>query len=434
MDIYDMYYFYVALIYLLLPVWAIFHYIRGIKKKDYHVRWKEYFGFYTKNHAQHVIWIHAASVGEVEAANVLVNYFRDNSSYPVLLTTSTEPGYQRVRALQGNRVEHVYLPLDTPDGIARFFNHFQPSLVIIMETEIWPVLFSKCAKESTPLFIVNARLSEKSAEGYRKFKFFLQNVFADISGVIVQTEVDAHRYRDIGVSAEKITVSGNVKLDMAIPELIKEQGAQIKGSLFPGRLIFVVGSTHQGEEELFLNVYQRLKQQFPALLLILVPRQPKRAEEITRLCLAEKLKVVRWTENMRCDESTDVFLVDTIGELKQMYAIADCSFVAGSMVPIGGHNIFEPILLDVPVLFGPYMKNSELLAQQLLDAKGAIQCFDVADIVNSVMLVLSQAKEKDRLVSAGRAFVEQNKGAVERTVELINRFMLHAHKPRHQPD
>ncbi|NOR81183.1 MAG: 3-deoxy-D-manno-octulosonic acid transferase, partial [Methyloprofundus sp.] len=149
-----------------------------------------------------------------------------------------------------------------------------------------------------------------------------------------------------------------------------------------------------------------------------------RADEIAQLCLAEKLNVIRRTENKPCAASIDVFLVDTLGELKQMYAVADCSFVAGSMVPIGGHNIFEPILLDVPVLFGPHMKNSELLAQQLLTAKGAIQCFDETDIIDSVTLVLSQVGEKERLVNAGRAFVEQNRGALERTVEIIERELV----------
>ncbi|NOQ14215.1 MAG: 3-deoxy-D-manno-octulosonic acid transferase [Methyloprofundus sp.] len=416
-----MYYFYVTLFYLLLPFLMIFYFIKGRKNKAYQARWKEYLGFYSVKHTQQVIWVHAASVGEVEAANVLINYFRDHSAYKVLVTTNTEPGYQRVVALQGDAVEHVYLPLDAPDAIQRFFSHFQPRLAIIMETEIWPVLFTLCAKKSIPLFIVNARLSEKSAQGYLKLRFFLQSVFAEISGVIVQTEVDAHRYQQIGVSEEKITVSGNIKLDMLIPESMKQQGMQIKRELFPERLAFVVGSTHQGEEALFLNVYQHLKQQFPELLLILVPRQPRRADEIAQLCLAERLNIVRRTENKPCTASIDVFLVDTIGELKQMYAVADCSFVAGSMIPIGGHNIFEPILLDVPVLFGPYMKNSELLAQQVLAAKGAIQCFDEADIVNAVALILSQAGEKDRLVKAGRAFVEQNKGALERTVAVIQR-------------
>ena len=199
-----MYFFYISLFYLLLPFWAVFHYVRGIKKKDYHTRWKEFLGFYARQHTQQVIWLHAASVGEVEAANVLINYFRDNSSYPVLVTTNTEPGYQRVRSLQGTRVEHAYLPLDTPDAISRFLSHFQPRLAIIMETEVWPVLFTKCKKKSIPLFIVNARLSEKSAKGYRKLRFFLRKVFSSISGVIVQTEVDARRYQEIGVSAEKI--------------------------------------------------------------------------------------------------------------------------------------------------------------------------------------------------------------------------------------
>jgi len=419
-----MYYFYIALFYLLLPFSMFFYFVKGRRNKGYRVRWKEYLGFYSIKHVQNVIWIHAASVGEVEAANVLINYFRENSSCKVLVTTNTEPGYQRILALQGDAVDHVFLPLDAPTAMARFFKHFRPKLAIIMETEIWPVLFTLCAKKSIPLFIVNARLSEKSTQGYLKFKFFLQDIFSGVSGVVVQTEVDAQRYREIGVSSEKITVSGNIKLDMLIPESIKEQGVQIKRELFSGRLVFVVGSSHQGEEELFLNVYRHLKQQFPALLLILVPRQPKRANEIVQLCRAETLNVIRRTENKLCAASIDVFLVDTIGELKQMYAVADCSFVAGSMVPIGGHNIFEPILLNVPVLFGPYMKNSELLAQQLLAAKGAIQCFDETDIIDSVALILSQDSEKDRLVNAGRAFVEQNKGALKRTVEIVERVLV----------
>ena len=414
-----MYFFYLGLIYLLLPLLIVFQYLRGIKTQDYHVRWKEYFGFYSAKHTQQVIWLHAASVGEVEAANALINYFHANYSYKILITTSTEPGYQRVCALQGDKVEHVYLPLDMPDAIARFLSHFQPRIAVIMEMEIWPALFIQCIEKSIPLFIVNARLSEKSAKSYLKLRFFLQKVFANISGVVVQTEDDAQRYQDIGVSADKITVSGNIKLDMTIPESTRHRAMQIKQDLFPERLIFVVGSTHQGEDEQFIQVYQRLKQQFPALLLILVPRQPRRTKEITKLCLAADLSVVTRTENKPCTAATDVYLVNTMGELKHMYALADCSFVAGSMVPIGGHNIFEPVLLDVPVLFGPHMKNSELLAQQLLAAKGAIQCFDIADIVHGATLILSNPEEKGLLVNAARAFVEQNKGAVQRTIAVI---------------
>ena len=418
-----MYFFYIGLFYLLLPLLTVFQYLRGIKKKSYHARWKEYFGFYAGQHIQQVIWLHAASVGEVEAANVLINYFHDHYPYKILITTSTEPGYQRVCALQGDKVEHVYLPLDTPDAMARFFSHFQPRIAVIMETEIWPVLFVQCAERSIPLFIVNARLSAKSAKSYLNLKLLLQRIFVDIKGVVVQTEDDAQRYRKIGVSAEKITVSGNMKLDMTIPDATLQQAKKIKQDLFPQRLIFVVGSTHPGEDELFLKVYQRLKQRFPTLLLVLVPRQPRRARDIIQLCQAEKINVVSRTESRACTADTNVYLVDTMGELKLMYALADCSFVAGSMVPIGGHNIFEPILLDVPVLFGPYMKNSELLARQLLDANGAMQCFNEADIEQNVTLILSQPDKKELLVNAGRAFVEQNKGAVQRTIAVIDHFM-----------
>ncbi|GFO72009.1 3-deoxy-D-manno-octulosonic-acid transferase [Bathymodiolus japonicus methanotrophic gill symbiont] len=418
-----MYFFYIGLFYLVLPLLIVFQYFRSIKKKSYHARWKEYFGFYAGKHNQQVIWLHAASVGEVEAANVLINYFHDHYPYKILITTSTEPGYQRVCALQGDKVEHVYLPLDLPDAMARFYSHFQPRIAVIMETEIWPVLFIQCAEKSIPLFIVNARLSAKSVKSYLKLQFFLQRIFSDIKGVVVQTEDDALRYRQIGVNAEKITVSGNMKLDMAIPDATLQQAKKIKQGLFAQRLIFVVGSTHPGEDGAFLKVYQRLKQRFPTLLLVLVPRQPKRASDIIQLCRTEKLNIVSRTESRTCTADTDVYLVDTMGELKLMYALADCSFVAGSMVPIGGHNIFEPILLGVPVLFGPYMKNSELLAQQLLDVNGAMQCFNETDIEQNVALILSQPDKKALLVDAGRAFVEQNKGAVQRTIAVIDRFM-----------
>lgn len=415
-----MYYFYVFFIYLLLPFLTAFYYFRGIENKTYHARWKEYLGIYKDEHTKQVIWLHAASVGEVEAANVLISHYRDHSSCPVLVTTSTEAGYQRVRALQLDQVEHVYFPLDTPDAIARFLNRFQPKLAIIMETEIWPILFSVCSRRAIPLFIINARLSEKSTNRYLKIRVFLQKVFVGVSGVFAQTELDAQRYREIGVRAHKITVSGNIKLDMVVPKSIIEQASDIKYDLFPNRLIFVVGSTHEGEESIFLSVYQRLKKQFPTLLLVLVPRHPKRADSLLKLCAFQQLKVVKRTESQPCAISTDVFLVDTIGELKQMYAVADCSFVAGSMVPIGGHNIFEPVLLGSPVLFGAYMKNSALLAQQLLDAKGAIQCFDEADIVNAVTLIFNDVSIKQSLIYASQAFVEKNKGAVQRTIELIN--------------
>jgi len=428
-----MYYFYVALFYLLLPLLLVFRYFKGLKWQSFNERYHECLGFYTQKHTQNVIWLHAASLGEVEAAHVLIEYLRKNYPYKVLVTTGTEPGYDRVRALQGDQVEHVYLPYDMPRAVERFIKHFQPKIAIIMETEIWPVLFAKCKQHDVPLFIVNARLTEKSSKGYLKLKGFLAKVFAGISGVAVQTEVDAHRYQEIGVLAEKITVSGNIKLDMPIAEVLRVNMAQVKQELFPNRQVFVVGSTHAGEDEIFLRAYRRLKSKFPEILLVLVPRQPKRAPEIKQLCARNKLNVLARTEHKPCDVVTDVYLVDTLGELKQMYALADFSFVAGSMVPVGGHNIFEPILLGVPVMFGPHMKNVELQAKQLLEARGAIQCVDEADIIRSVTLMIENPQEKLRLINNAQAFVAKNNGAVERTITLIDPF-LRVNKATHLPD
>ena len=418
-----MYYFYVTLFYLLLPFLLVFRYYQGLQSKNFNSRYQESLGIYTKKHVQHVIWVHAVSVGEVEAAHVIIEYLRKNYPYQILVTTGTEAGYDRVWALQGDKVEHVYLPYDTPDAVERFMMHFQPQLAIIMETEVWPVLFAKCEKYSIPLFIVNARLSEKSMQGYRKIKGFLQQSFSGVTGVLVQTEVDAQRYQEIGVLAEKITVSGNIKLDMPIAETMQVQAIQEKQDLFPGRQVWVVGSTHPGEEEIFLQAYQQLKQKFPALLLVLAPRQPKRSAEINKLCLRFNMHTVIRTEGRPCVPATDVYIVDTLGELKRMYAVADYSFVAGSMVPIGGHNIFEPVLLGVPVMFGPYMNNIELLAKQLLAVQGAIQCIDVADIIAAVTLMITQPQERERLISNSRAFVAQNNGTLRRTIALIDPFI-----------
>ena len=419
-----MYYFYVALFYLLLPVLLVFRYFSGLKWKYFNSRYLECLGFYKQNKTEHqYVWLHAVSVGEVEAAHVLIEYLRQNHPYRILVTTGTETGYDRVRALQGDQVDHVYLPYDTPGSVERFLKQFQPKLAIIMETEIWPVLYSKCAKHSIPLFIVNARLSERSTRGYIKLRKFLTTVFSGVTAVVVQTEVDAHRYQEIGVLVDKIKVSGNIKLDMPIGKSIKPQAVQIKQDLFPDRLVFVIGSTHAGEEEIFLRVYQALKKEYSNLLLILVPRKPERCPAVKDLCLKQGLDFIMRSDSQACKASDDIFLVDTLGELKQMYSAADFAFVAGSMVPVGGHNIFEPVLLGVPVLFGPYMKNVELLAKKLLSAQGAVQCLDEGGIIQTIIQLTENPKKKQDLIINGRTFIEKNNGAVGRTMAIISPFI-----------
>ena len=419
-----MYTLYVILFYLLLPILLIFRYLKGRQWQSFNARYQESLGRYNTTHEQHVIWVHAVSVGEVEAAHVLINYLRNNYPYKVLVSTGTETGYQRVRALQGDKVNHIYLPYDTPDAVERFIAHFQPRIGIIMETEIWPTLFAKCKKHGIPLFIVNARLSEKSMHGYRKIKGFLQRTLADVTGIVVQAEIDAQRYQEMGVSKQKIKISGNIKLDMPINAALRTQATQLKQNLFPNRQVFIVGSTHEGEESFFLQAYQQLKPQFPDLILVIAPRQPKRSADIKQLCVKHKLRVITRTEDTSCTDTTDVYLVDTLGELKQMYAVADYSFVAGSMVPIGGHNIFEPALLGVPVLFGPYMKNMEHLSQQLLAAQGAIQCANTDEIVAALSHIINNPQAAQQLVRNAHTFVSQNNGALAKTMAFIAPYIL----------
>lgn len=417
---------YSALFYLLLPFIIARMLWRSIKAPAYRRRWAERFGIYKISHPQHVLWFHAVSVGESEALLLLLKPLRQRyPGAPILITTTTPTGSARINAALGDTVAHVYLPYDLPDAMRRFIRHFKPRLAVIMESEIWPNMLRICAEQAIPVYIANARLSEKSARGYRKVSALVADALAQIHGIAAQTQEDARRFVAAGAQRERVCVTGNIKFDLEIAADLYSEAQRLRTALFPGRLVWIAGSTHHGEEEQVLPVFMQLRERFPALLLILVPRHPERFEDVYHLCRSRGLRAARRSARQACTAETAVYLGDTMGELKLLYAAADVALVGGSLVPVGGHNVLEPAALGVPVLFGAHMSNFREIATTMLQQRAALQCSDQEMLSREITALLADPQRRSELAVRGKAFVAGNQGATARFLAMLEPY-LHA--------
>ena len=418
-------YFYSSLFYLAIPFILLRLLWRSIKAPSYRHRWRERFALYNKRYPKDIIWFHAVSVGESEALFPLVRQIqKQHPNLKVLITTTTPTGSARVKAVMQDAVIHVYLPYDIPDAIYRFMRCFKPKLAVIMETEIWPNLFLACGKRGIPLYIINARLSENSARGYKKIPMLVRSALAQVSLIAAQTEDDAKRFISIGADSAKVKTLGNIKFDIKVSQETIEQGIQIKVDLFSGRFVWLIASTHKDEESIFLALYQELKKTIPELLLVIVPRHPERFSEVRKLCEQQQLLVVLRTTKTRVGAETDVYLADTLGELKMLYATADVAFVGGSMVPNGGHNILEAAAVGVPIMFGPYMSNFKDIARGVLAANAAIQCQDKEALILKLLMLYHQPSSRVTLAENAKAFVIQNQGATDKICKTLGLTMV----------
>jgi 3-deoxy-D-manno-octulosonic-acid transferase len=416
--------FYTLLFYLLTPFIMLRLLWRGIKAPAYRRRWNERFGFYCKTYPQNVVWFHAVSVGEAEALFPLLRVLLARHPYwKLLITTTTPTGSARVRATFGGLAEHVYLPYDMPFVIRRFLATFNPRLAVIMETEIWPNLYAEYGKRQIPLFLINARLSEKSARGYRKVPSLIRPALANVSLIAAQTGDDAERFVHIGAKPEAVRVMGNMKFDIEIAEETITKGQQLKSSVFGERFVWIIASTHKNEEALFLDLYSQIKAKITDLLLVIVPRHPERFIEVRKLCEERRLNVVMRTSGKPCTAETDVYIADTMGELKMLYAAADVAFIGGSMVPVGGHNLLEAAAVGVPVMFGPYMANFKEIAAGVLERKAAFQCRSREEIVSTILSLHADSGQREELANRARAFLRENRGAIAAIAELIKTAM-----------
>lgn len=410
---------YNLLIYLLqLPV-AAFWVFRGIINPLYRDRLAQRFGIgYPR--LDRCIWIHAVSVGEVQAALPLIRAIgRRFPNHDMLVTTVTPTGAERVEALFGDTVNHCYIPFEMPAAVNRFYDSVKPDLALIMETEIWPNLYRGCGVRDIPLVLVSARISPRSVDSYRRFMPLFRDTLSHGIIIAAQSKADADRFRSLGASPVRTWVTGNIKFDVELASDLPQQGKDLRQRVLGNRPVWIAASTHDQEEQQVLAAHRLLLESFPDLLLVLVPRHPERFAVVRELIAEQQFEQVSRTEDRVCDASTSVFLGDTMGEVPLFYAASDVAYVGGSLVEIGGHNMLEPAALGLPVISGPHVYNAQDIADMFVELGACDIVNDVTELVQAVAGLLKDAGKAAARGRKGREIVQQNRGALARLLGLL---------------
>lgn len=412
---------YLGVVYLLAPIVCATMWLRGFRDRSYWQNFGERFGFGEVPYAGRCLWIHAVSVGEVQASAALVRALHERyPKDPILVTTVTPTGAQRARALFEGWAHVRYVPYDLPGSVRRFFDRVRPRVAIILETELWPHLYHECGRRRVPLVLASARISPRSIGRYRRLAGLFREALANGIVIAAQSAADAERFRFIGANPERTHVTGNIKFDFSLPPDAVERGAQIRSEHAPGRPVWVAGSTHAKEEDILLDAHQQLLSRRPDALLVLVPRHPNRFDEVRQWLERRNVPFAIRSRGQRCQPATQVYLADTLGELMTLYAAGDVAFVGGSLVPIGGHNLLEPAALGLPIFSGHYTFNAEDIAKQFVE-RGAVRIVHTAhELAGSLAVWLSNPAERTRIGAIGRAVVEENRGALARLLHLLD--------------
>lgn len=410
---------YNLLIHLLqIPV-AAYWLFRGLVNRTYRDRLGQRFGIGYPQ-LDKCIWIHAVSVGEVQAAVPLVRAIAKRfPNQNMLVTTVTPTGAARVEAMFGDSVSHCYIPFEMPIAINRFFAAVQPELALIMETEIWPNLYHGCGIRGIPLVLVSARISPKSVDSYRRFLPLFRDTLSHGIIIAAQSQADADRFRALGASPVRTWVTGNIKFDIELPADLEQRGVALRREVFGDRPVWIAASTHDQEEQQVLAAHKKLLETHSDLLLVLVPRHPERFAAVSELIDKERLPKITRTEGKVCDASTSVFLGDTMGEVPLFYAASDVAFVGGSLVPIGGHNLLEPAALGKPLISGPHVYNAQDIADMFIELGACRLVHDASQLAEAVSQLLADPAKAATLGSRGLALLQRNRGALDQLLRLL---------------
>lgn len=379
------------------------------------------------------IWIHAASVGEVFCSVPLIRRVR--KEFPncyIILTTMTSTGNVSARKKVSEVNKVLLSPIDHPVVIQRVIRRIAPTILIIVETEIWPNILRYCGKMGIPVVLVNGRISERSFRRYMFLKFFFKRCLRDISLFLMQTDTDRKRIIEMGAEPERVKVIGNMKFDQTPPSL-GEPAFGILKLLGPEdkRYLIVAGSTHSGEEEILVDIFKDLKNVYPQIFLILAPRHLERLEEVENVLKKRSLLWVRRTslslnqdqEMKKEGKVAQIVLLDTMGELWKFYSIATLVFIGGSLVPVGGHNPLEPLFFKKCVIFGPHMFNFSEITQSLIKEGGAIQVKDKEELITQFKYLISDKGKRQEIGEIGYRFLKNHQGVTERTFKEIRLFI-----------
>tara|TARA_R110002167_G_scaffold6277_1_gene28719 strand:- start:93634 stop:95007 length:1374 start_codon:yes stop_codon:yes gene_type:complete len=410
---------------LILPLIIVRLLWRSLKAPAYARRWAERFGLATLDKTQRDqkgrwLWIHAVSVGESIAAAPLIRKLRaEHPELPIVVTTMTPTGSERVREMFGSDVCHVYAPYDHPFAVTNFLRRFQPHTLVIMETELWPNIIHYTKAAGGRVIVANARLSEKSARGYEKFPKLGRPMLQQIDCIAAQAENDALRFQRLGVGQEQLRVTGSIKFEIDVPGELQNQRAVLADLIEGERPVLIAASTREGEEEKVLLAYKACLRKMPDLLLVLVPRHPERFRAVAKLVQEHGLTLVKRSDNTPVSELCNVFLGDSMGEMLSYFSISDVAFVGGSLVPTGCHNVLEPAALGLPVLVGPSQFNFQTICEQLEEAGALSSVPDADGLASAVLQLFDDPDLRNRMGAAGRGVILENRGALQRSYEIV---------------
>ncbi|WP_025771989.1 lipid IV(A) 3-deoxy-D-manno-octulosonic acid transferase [Thioalkalivibrio sp. HK1] len=420
-------------LYLTLPFFMARLLWRGIRNRGYWRRIGERFGFAPAAPADRKrgsseidpkpIWIHAVSLGEVQAAVPIIEALRErHPRISMIVTTTTPTGMEHIVRIFGAGVVHRYLPFDLPGAVARFLRDIRPQAGVIMETEIWPNLLAACRAQRIPVMLANARLSGRSAKGYRRLPRLFIPAMRGFSCILAQSEDDARRLISIGASASDVEVGGNTKFDIRLPDDLGERASRLRAKWGAGRGVLVAASTHEGEEERVLEAFEAVLARYPKTLLVLVPRHPERFDKVAAVVKGHGFSLSRRSHPHEEGGESQVFLADSMGELPLFLAAGDIAFIGGSLVEIGGHNSLEAAAVGRPVLFGPHLFNFAGISRDLIAAGAAKRVCDAPALGREVVSWLDDPQGRRDAGERGRAFVAANRGARDRIVAAIERL------------
>ena len=411
---------YHTLTYILLPFLVLFWFAKSLLNKSYLDRLTQRFGFGYPKLNSGSIWIHAVSVGEVQASIPLVNELRQHYPYKeIIITTVTPTGSKQVKNIFKDAVRTSYIPFETNFAIKNFFNSIKPSVALIMETEIWPNLYKECGSRGIPLILVSARISEKSLINYKRFLPLFRDTLSHGILIAAQSQIDADRFLALGASKDRTWIMGNIKFDFKLPEEILTKAKIYRSKIFPRRHIWIAASTHEHEEEIILEAHKNISKKIENLLLILVPRHPERFAKITQILKEDNWIYSKKSDDQDIPESCQVLLIDTIGELLFFYACSDVAFVGGSLLPVGGHNLLEPAAIGLPIITGAHTFNQKEMTDRLAQVDALRIVHNANSLSSDVIFFLTNTEESKNAGQRGKLIVESNKGAIKSLMKRL---------------
>lgn len=414
---------YTFLLYLCSPLFVLRLYWKSRKLPAYRARLAERFSVGSILTPPVDVWLHAVSLGEVVAATPLIEQLL-KKQLRVLVTTMTPTGSEQVKRRFGDRVAHQYIPYDFPRALRRFFSKIQPRAGIIMETELWPNLIEQASRAKIPLFLANARISNRAYPQYHAIRWFLKPLLNRFMFIMAQSALDQSRFIQLGAAAEKVLLPGNMKFDLQVVLTQEKLVQSLKETWGFNRPVLLLASTHENEEKQILSYLRLLQEQIPHLIVLIAPRHPERFEPVYQNCIQQQFITGRRSIVASIQDTCEVIILDSLGELLSFFSVSDYAFVGGSLVPVGGHNVLEPIALKVPVFCGPYMQNSQSIIDELLKEGALIQAKDSLGLVNSIIQMHQQPVICNQQVRKATQILEANQGSVQRHLDVIQQYAL----------